>query len=71
VANNYGLKINVNKSKIIQIKGNLEINKIADMEIVKEIQYMGVTVGGRGRRIFQQDKKKWLKKTPKRGCYTI
>ena len=41
------------------------------MEIVQEIQYMGVTVGGRGRRIFQLDKGKWIKKTPKRSCNTI
>jgi len=32
------------------------------MEIVQEIQYMGVTVGGRGRRIFQLDKGRWIKK---------
>merc|ERR1712030_224322 len=37
-------------NSIESTKGNSEINKIADMEVVKEIQYMGVTVGGRGRK---------------------
>merc|ERR1712055_731064 len=35
---------------------------VARMEVVEELQYMGVTIGGKGRRIFQLDKTRWLKK---------
>ena len=32
------------------------------MEVVEDIQYMGVTIGRRCRRIFQKEKEKWTKK---------
>ena len=58
----YGLEINLKKSKVVQVKGKRSEDKIAGMDLVEEIQYMGVTVGGRGRRIFQLEKARWIKK---------
>jgi len=47
---------------VVQIKGKKILKKVAGMEVVEEIQYMGVTIGGKGRRIFQQDKARWTKR---------
>ena len=62
VAARYGLHINLKKSKVVQVKGKKTEIKIAGMEVVEELQYMGVTIGGKGKRIFQLDKSRWLKR---------
>ena len=50
-ANQYGLEINEEKSKVLQIRGKDKPNKIGNFEVVEEVKYLGVKVRGRGRNI--------------------
>ena len=57
-----GLKINLEKTKIMKIRGPEIGDKVGEFEVVKETKYLGVQVGGRGRNIFEMENKKWLEK---------
>merc|ERR1711874_113256 len=57
-----GLKINLEKTKIMKVRGPEIRDKIGEFEVVKETKYLGVQVGGRGRNIFEIENKKWLEK---------
>ena len=43
----YGLNLNKQKTKIIQIRGNRKIKKIGEFEI-EEVKYLGIKIGGKG-----------------------
>merc|ERR1711888_526611 len=58
----YGLQINKEKTKIMKIKGLEDDYKIKGYEMVEETTYLGVTIGGRGRNIFEYENKKILDK---------
>merc|ERR1711888_485096 len=58
----YGLQINREKTKIMKIKGLEDDYKIKDYEMVEETTYLGVTIGGKGRNIFEYENKKILDK---------
>merc|ERR1711909_58793 len=62
----YGLEINEKKTKIMQIKGKEGKEKIKDYEMVKEAKYLGVTIGGRWRNIFEVENKNILDKAKKK-----
>merc|ERR1711874_857190 len=57
-----GLKINLEKIKIMKIRGPDIGDKLGEFEVVKETKYFGVQVGGRGRNIFEMENKKLLEK---------
>ena len=43
-----GLEINIEKTKIMKIRGPDIGHKVGELEVVKETKYLGVHVGGRG-----------------------
>ena len=51
----YGLQINEKKTKIMRIKGPKSEEKIEEYEEVTEATYLGVTIGGRFRDIFEKE----------------
>ena len=53
------------KSKILPTRGKCEVEDIEGMEVVNEIKYLGVKVGGSGRSIYGYEKKKWKNKAEK------
>ena len=57
-----GLEINIEKNKIMKIRGPDIGDKVGELEVVKETRYLGVQVGGRGRNIFEKENKKLLEK---------
>ena len=56
----YGLQINEKKTKIMRIKGQKSKMQIEEYEEVTEATYLGVTIGGRFRDIFEKENKKVL-----------
>ena len=56
----YGLQINEKKTKIMRIKGPNKKIQIEEYEEVTEATYLGVTIGGRFRDIFEKENKKLL-----------
>merc|ERR1711888_552439 len=62
----YGLQINKEKTKIMKIRGSEHKNKIKEYEMVEETTYLGVTIGGKGRNIFEIENKKILDKANKK-----
>ena len=58
----YGLEISEEKSKVLQVRGREKPRKVGNFEVVEEVKYLGVKVGGRGRNIFQKEKKDMIKK---------
>ena len=58
----YGLQINREKTKIMKIRGQEDDLRLRDYEMVEETTYLGVTIGGKGRYIFENENKKILDK---------
>merc|ERR1711888_245249 len=50
------------KTKIMKIRGSEDDHKIKEYEMVEETTYLGVTIGGKGRNIFEIENKKILDK---------
>ena len=50
----------------MKIRGSEDDYKIKDYEMVEEATYLGITIGGKGRRIFQIENKKILDKAKKK-----
>ena len=61
-----GLEINKDKTKIMRIRGPDGDNRIGDYEIVPETKYLGITIGGRGRHIFEKENKEFLTNAEKK-----
>ena len=61
-----GLELSREKTKIMKIRGPEVGDKIGKYEVEKEIKYLGVQVGGRGRNIFEAENKKWIEKAEKK-----
>ena len=57
-----GLEISEEKSKIIWSKGQDQQEKIDNIEVVKNVKYLGIKLWGRERNIFGEKKKLWVKK---------
>ena len=49
----YGLKVNQEKSKILQVRGTERPRRIGGLEIVDRVKYLGVIVGGKRKRYIQ------------------
>ena len=58
----YGLEISEEKSKVLQVRGRDRPEKERNYEVVKEVKYLGVKVGGRGRNIYQMEKEDVIQK---------
>ena len=61
-----GLGPNREKTKIMVIRGTNINSKIGDYEVVEEVKYLGIQLGGRGKDIFGAENKTWLEKAEKR-----
>merc|ERR1711895_292403 len=70
VGGKYGLEINREKTKIMQIRGPEEEINIGNYEMVKETKYLGVTLGGRGRNLFERTNRVFLSNAEKK-IYTL
>ena len=53
----FGLKLSKQKTKIIQVRGMKDIESIGEIAVEEEVKYLGIMIGGRGRNIFQAEKK--------------
>ena len=58
------LELNKDKTKILIVRGPQE-TKIGEYEVAKEVKYLGIKLGGRGREIFAAENKTWLEKAEK------
>ena len=61
-----GLELNLEKTKIMKIRGPEVGDRIGDIEVVKETKYLGIQIGGRGRNIFEAENKKLIEKARKK-----
>merc|ERR1712030_122246 len=57
-----GLELNLEKTKIMKIRGPEVGDRIGDFEVVKENKYLGIQMGRRGRNIFEAENKKLIEK---------
>ena len=57
-----GLEINLEKTKIMRVRGPEIGDRVGELEVVKETKYLGVQVGGRDRNIFEMENKKLIEK---------
>ena len=55
-AKKFGLEINENKSKVMQVRGTEKPKEIGNFKVVDTIKYLGVNLGGKGRDIFREKK---------------
>ena len=62
----YGLEINERKTKILKVKGPDNHDHIEEYEMVLMTKYLGITVGGRGRNIFEKENEEFLNKAEKK-----
>ena len=58
----FGLEINKDKTKIMKIRGPDNFHSIGSYEIVKETKYLGITIGGFGRNIFDKSNSNFISK---------
>merc|ERR1711874_145499 len=61
-----GLELNLEKTKIMKIRGPEIGDRLGEFEVVKETKYLGVQIGGRGRNIFEAENKKLIEKARKK-----
>merc|ERR1711874_342482 len=57
-----GLEIDLEKNKIMKVRGPDIGDKVGELEVVKETKYLPVQVGVRGRNIFDKENKKLIEK---------
>ena len=58
----YGLEICEEKSKVLQVRRKEKPRMVGNFEVVEEVKYLGVKVGGVGRNIYQREKKEVIQK---------
>ena len=49
-------------SKLLQVRETDKPRRVGNFEVVEEVKYLGVKVGGRGRNIFQKEKNDVIQK---------
>ena len=67
-AGTYGLKVNQEKSKILQVRGTERPRKVGGLEVVDRLKYLGVIVGGTGRDIFKYERESLVEKAQKKAA---
>ena len=60
------LELNKEKTKILIVRGPKTTEKIGDFDVVDEVKYLGIQLGGIGKDIFGAENKIWLGKAEKR-----
>ena len=65
-AKGYGLRVNENKSKILQVRGTERARRIGGLEVVEKVRYLGVTLGGVGRDIFREERNNLIERAQKK-----
>ena len=55
----------------MQIRGKEKPKTVGNFEVVEEVKYLGVKVGGRGRNIFQNERKCILQKANMKAAQLI
>ena len=65
-AKEYGLRVNENKSKVLQIRGTEKPRRIGGLEVVERVKYLGVTLGGVGRDIFRDERENLIERAQKK-----
>merc|ERR1712179_335739 len=61
-----GLVLSEEKTKIMRVRGPGDGDKIGRFKVEKEVEYLGIHIGGKGRNIFHAENKIWLEKAEKR-----
>merc|ERR1711874_258146 len=61
-----GLELNLEKTKILKIRGPEVGDRIGDFEVVKENKYLGIQMMGRGRNIFEAENRKLIENARKK-----
>ena len=54
------LELSKKKTKIMKIRGPSTAEKIGEFDVEKEVKYLGIQLGGRGKDIFGAENKLWL-----------
>ena len=54
------------KTKIMRVRGPGDGDRIGRFKVEKEVKYLGIRIGGKGRNIFHAENKIWLEKAEKR-----
>ena len=62
----YGLRVNENKSKVLQVRGTERPRRVGGLEVVDRVKYLGITLGGNGRDIFKYERESLIDKTQKK-----
>ena len=62
----YGLKVNEDKSKVLQVRGTERPRRIGGLEVVERVKYLGVTLGGVGRDIFKYERENLIERAQKK-----
>ena len=65
-AKGYGLRVNENKSKVLQVRGTERARRIGGLEVVEKVRYLGVTLGGVGRDIFREERNNLIERAQKK-----
>ena len=55
------LELNKDKAKILIVRGP-QVEKKDEYEVIKEVKYLGIKLGGQGKDIFAAENKTWLEK---------
>ena len=59
------LELNKEKTKILIVRGP-QVQKIGEYEVIKEVKYLGIKLGGKGKNIFAAENRTWLEKAEKK-----
>ena len=65
-AKEYGLRVNEDKSKVLQVRGTERPRKVGSLEVVDRVKYLGITLGGVGRDIFRYEMENLLERAQKK-----
>ena len=65
-AREYGLRVNENKSKVLQVRGTERPKKVGGLEVVERIKYLGITLGGIGRDIFKYERESLVERAQRK-----
>ena len=60
------LELSKEKTKIMKIRGPSTTEKRGEFNIEKEVKYLGIQLGGRGKDIFGAENKIWIKKAERK-----
>ena len=65
-AKEYGLRVNEDKSKVLQVRGTERPRRVGGLEVVERVKYLGITLGGVGRDIFSYKRENLVDRAQKK-----